>query len=123
MLADTTVKKYLLIVFVMFLVLTACSAFRETLMYSSFSNFKVQELSTNPVMLKLSGASMNSALVVSEIRQVYNEETLDIYVDGRLVDDSGYGIAELNLVVVVPDYVTKVRFGKENKVIWKRAFK
>ena len=97
---------------------TACAGGDMILQLKDVQNFKIQQTSSSPVVIKLSGLVFHSSLVVKNIASSQHDEYLEILVHLKPTSSGLSGNFECDFVV--PPSVSSVTFGKEKVVIWNR---
>lgn len=84
----------------------------------SIHKLKIEELSRNPLTLRLSGGSMDSSRRVGKIVKKKDGDSLLVTV--YLTLGKGTGTGHFSETMVIDDSTNKIRFGPEKKVIWER---
>jgi hypothetical protein len=81
-------------------------------------SFGVQQISSTPLKIKLSGLVGHSALGIYDISTSENDKSLHVIVYLALATNELSG--NLDYVLTIPDSVDIIVFGNEKKVIWSR---
>lgn len=100
-------------------VCAACAGTDKILELKDVRFFSSTQANADPLIIKVSGLSGHSALVVSRIEVIQENDAATIVAHLALASNGMSG--SFDYVYVVPGSVNSVSFGSKNAVIWKRA--
>lgn len=80
--------------------------------------FKVEEVNSSPITLKISGLVFHSALAVQEITK--SVDGPELFIQVKLTPVSKGLSGNFSYEVIIPQAVNVVYFGSDKKIIWER---
>ena len=97
---------------------SGCLMAKKPATFDTIFQLKVEEVSENPKMLRVSGGSMDSSRRVGKISKIKEGNSMIIIVYLTLLKGTGTG--HFSELVEIDDSIKFLKFGPEKIVIWER---
>ncbi len=116
-----TLLLYALIVITSFAITSNVHCKEVVLELEGVNFFTVKEVESEKRQIIVSGLAMHSMLAVDSVTTAYHKDYVHLYV--KLTEAKEGLRGDFLFPVIIPDNVTKIYFGDQKKLIWKKGQK